>query len=213
MQTLKPCPFCGGNKLETYYCDIEGWIAHIKCLECDDMIGPMSDYKYETQEEAFEDAAVKWNTRPAAPVAGLELDKEATAENIARHISKSEKSGRLHEPTYNAAKAGALMALECSQAGAAIAAKDERLKEWQNKWAQTDILRLKAKAENAALAARVKELEERHESLLKDVVGDITTFRDTEPEEGETWESWYFAAFDLLIDRVRATFTDNSVEV
>jgi len=47
------------------------------------------------------------------PVEELELDKEATAENIARHISKCEKSGRLHEPTYNAAKAGALMALEC----------------------------------------------------------------------------------------------------
>ncbi|MBA8838118.1 Lar family restriction alleviation protein [Ochrobactrum sp. RH2CCR150] len=62
---LKPCPFCVGSNLETYYADIEGWIAHIKCIDCDDMIGPMSEFKYETQEEAYEDASKRWNTRPA----------------------------------------------------------------------------------------------------------------------------------------------------
>ena len=61
---LKPCPFCAGSNLETYYADIEGWIAHIKCIDCDDMIGPMSEFKYETQEEAYEDASKRWNTRP-----------------------------------------------------------------------------------------------------------------------------------------------------
>lgn len=43
-----------------------------------------------------------------------------------------------------------------SQAEELLAAKDERLKEWQNKWAQTDILRLKAEADNAAKDARIK---------------------------------------------------------
>lgn len=35
------------------------------------------------------------------------------------------------------------------------------------------------------------------------VASRIAVFRDMVPEEGETWESWYFAAFDLLADEVR----------
>nr|WP_278388442.1 Lar family restriction alleviation protein [Brucella intermedia] len=70
---LKPCPFCGSSDLETYYADIEGWIAHIKCIDCDDMIGPMSEFKYETQEEAYEDASKRWNTRPT-PVSPVSPD-------------------------------------------------------------------------------------------------------------------------------------------
>lgn len=31
-----------------------------------------------------------------------------------------------------------------------------------------------------------------------DILSRISVWRDYEPEEDETWESWYFAAFDLL---------------
>jgi hypothetical protein len=38
---------------------------------------------------------------------------------------------------------------------------------------------------------------------LDDVLSRIAVFRDYQPEEDETWESWYFAAFDLLCAEVR----------
>ena len=42
-----------------------------------------------------------------------DLDIEATAENIARNLSAID-GGRFHEPTYNAAKAGAIEGLKCA---------------------------------------------------------------------------------------------------
>jgi len=63
MADLLSCPFCGGENLEFYYADIEGWIAHVRCIECDDMIGPMSECKYDDKFEAAEDASTKWNRR------------------------------------------------------------------------------------------------------------------------------------------------------
>ncbi|NEI71017.1 hypothetical protein GR212_15670 [Rhizobium lusitanum] len=42
--------------------------------------------------------------------------------------------------------------------------------------------------------------------LLKDVIGDINTFRDMEPKEDESWQSWYEAAFDMVAQRIRETF-------
>ena len=53
-----------------------------------------------------------WATVPAAAVG--ELDIEATAENIARHVSAYKDSGRYHEPTYSNAKAVAIIALQCA---------------------------------------------------------------------------------------------------
>ncbi|NIH77361.1 putative transcriptional regulator [Ochrobactrum sp. P20RRXII] len=50
---------------------------------------------------------------PAVTDTGLELDIDATAENIACHLSNYKNSGRIHVPTYQGAKAGALMALQC----------------------------------------------------------------------------------------------------
>lgn len=35
-------------------------------------------------------------------------------------------------------------------------------------------------------------------AALKRIPERIAVFRDKEPEEDETWESWYFASFDLL---------------
>lgn len=67
---LKPCPFCGGNNLRFNLSDIEGWIAHVECTDCDDMLGPMSEYKYDDKADAEEDAAKVWNRRPALLEAG-----------------------------------------------------------------------------------------------------------------------------------------------
>lgn len=63
MSELLPCPFCGGNNLEIQHSDIEGWIAHVACKDCDDMIGPMSKYKYDDKDEAAADASEVWNRR------------------------------------------------------------------------------------------------------------------------------------------------------
>ena len=137
---LKPCPFCGGSNLDTYYCDIEGWIAHIKCDDCDDMIGPMSEWKYETKEEAYDDAAKRWNTRPAAPVEGF------------RRLSLV-RGGGLEDN-----KNGDYVRFD--QAEAIIAARDEtiRRQDIALRGALLEVERLKA--DNAALTARVKELSD-----------------------------------------------------
>ncbi|MDX0759572.1 restriction alleviation protein, Lar family [Sinorhizobium medicae] len=60
---LKPCPFCGSANLRFRDSDIEGWISHVECLDCDDMLGPMSKYKYDDVEDARADAANVWNRR------------------------------------------------------------------------------------------------------------------------------------------------------
>ncbi|MCI0999175.1 hypothetical protein HWD97_03665 [Ochrobactrum sp. C6C9] len=52
---------------------------------------------------------------PAATDTGLEIDIEATAENIARSMSNYKNSGRLHGPTYEVAKAAAILALTCAK--------------------------------------------------------------------------------------------------
>lgn len=64
---LLPCPFCGGVSLRFTHYDIDGWISHVECLDCDDMLGPMSAYKYDTKAEAEVDAAEVWNRRSPAP--------------------------------------------------------------------------------------------------------------------------------------------------
>ncbi len=66
---LKPCPFCGGNNLRFRLSDIEGWIAHVECTDCDDMLGPMSEWKHDEKEDAEKDAAAVWNKRPAIEAA------------------------------------------------------------------------------------------------------------------------------------------------
>ena len=66
-EELKPCPFCGGNNLQFRLSDIEGWIAHVECTDCDDMLGPMSEWKHDEKEDAEKDAAAVWNKRAAPP--------------------------------------------------------------------------------------------------------------------------------------------------
>ena len=61
--TLEPCPFCGGMKLDVVTEDIDHYIAHVRCLDCDDMLGPMSEYKYADPGDARADAICRWNKR------------------------------------------------------------------------------------------------------------------------------------------------------
>lgn len=77
---LLPCPFCGGKNLRFNLSDIEGWIAHVECTDCDDMIGPMSKYKHDDKADAEKDAAEVWNIRPPAP--HLNVDSKPTTWGI-----------------------------------------------------------------------------------------------------------------------------------
>lgn len=36
-----------------------------------------------------------------------------------------------------------------------------------------------------------------------DIMSRIAVFREHEPEEGETWESWYYASFDMLLSEIK----------
>lgn len=79
---LLPCPFCGGNNLRFQLDDIDGWVAHVECVDCDDMLGPMSAFKYDTQQEAQGDAANVWNTR--APTSDAQIAAAVQEEREAR---------------------------------------------------------------------------------------------------------------------------------
>ena len=162
---LKPCPFCGGSNLDTYYCDIEGWIAHIKCDDCDDMIGPMSEFKYENKEEAYEDASKRWDTRPAAPVEGLKtvgFDLEEIRKAVFGDVGDEPDVYSDYDYLCELSRKMREAVRFCSQAEAIIAAKDAKIADLENELSsfrssfkeQTSL-----KADNAALTARVKELE------------------------------------------------------
>lgn len=55
-------------------------------------------------------------------------------------------------------------------------------------------------------ALRLTQHPDVREALESDVLSILYTYRDHEPEEDESWESWYFAAFDLACMAVRARF-------
>ncbi|WP_247997031.1 Lar family restriction alleviation protein [Brucella tritici] len=157
---LKPCPFCGGNNLNTYYCDIEGWIAHIKCDDCDDMIGPMSEYKYESQEEAYEDAATRWNTRPAPAATDTGL-VTVGGEYLDGHTWKPMPAG-VTDFALRGFKTRALCAR--SQAEELLAAKDADMDQVLADNRRCIVRIAELEADNAAKDARVKELEKELEN-------------------------------------------------
>jgi len=47
-------------------------------------------------------------------------------------------------------------------------------------------------------------------SLLQEVLGKIEDFRDMSPENDETWENWYFAAFEMLTRAIKEVFERNN---
>jgi hypothetical protein len=85
---LAPCPFCGGSNLRAKTNDIDGYIAHIECLDCDDMLGPMSEYKYDDEDEAIADASQAWNRRAASPQPPAPGAEVVAAEAAYRHVKE-----------------------------------------------------------------------------------------------------------------------------
>ncbi len=141
---LKPCPFCGGPAMECHVVE-----PSVQCERCPvGMVG-------ETEAEAIE----RWNTRPAPAATDTGLvtglwtmtDVNGKPTNVTTSVNDAKVWRDL----------GYVLTeyVTRSQAEELLAEKDERLKDWQNKWVQTDLLRLKAEADNAAKDARIKELE------------------------------------------------------
>lgn len=61
---ILPCPFCGSDKVLIKHDNIDGWVSYLCCGgDCDDMVGPMSKFKYEDKDEATKDAINQWNHR------------------------------------------------------------------------------------------------------------------------------------------------------
>jgi Lar family restriction alleviation protein len=84
-EQLKPCPFCGGKELSFQRHDIDGWISYVQCGACDGEVhGPDSEYKYDSQDEADEDAAQVWNRRADDP-------QSMSSEALAAHIAELQK--------------------------------------------------------------------------------------------------------------------------
>jgi Lar family restriction alleviation protein len=63
---LKPCPFCGSEKLrcsEVEACGPDNtWTARLTCAECD-ADGPPSEDWHDTRDQAVDAAFVAWNRR------------------------------------------------------------------------------------------------------------------------------------------------------
>lgn len=156
MQKLEPCPFCHKTsylKVEPFFeSSFEGYYGFTVVCSAAGFEGTergcgSSGGWGETED----DAATAWNTRPSAPVEGLE--------NLGFQSLDGETWVRR------------------SQAEAVIAAKDEELLSLSNSLTFTDKLasqRLeraeKAEADNAALTARIKELEEQVRFHVDDAV-------------------------------------------
>ena len=66
---ILPCPFCGAKETRIQYDDIDGWVAYVCCDgsygagSCEDMVGPMSKFKYDDKDDAAKDAINQWNRR------------------------------------------------------------------------------------------------------------------------------------------------------
>lgn len=71
---LPLCPFCQ-QQTDWNLDDIDGWIASVSCSGCD-MVGPMSEFKYDDPEEAKVDALARWHRGfPPAADAGEVREK------------------------------------------------------------------------------------------------------------------------------------------
>ncbi|MBD7992882.1 Lar family restriction alleviation protein [Ochrobactrum sp. Sa2BUA5] len=143
MQTLKPCPFCGpGESVVECYTDDYGYWK-VGCGRC----GSHSGTRPQSDPDAKSKIISTWNTRPAAPVEGLER--------------------------YGYDRKGEVVLFEngafvlYSQSEAIIAAERaekesvERIRDfWFNTAHSLSEQIEKLEADNAALTARVKGMEE-----------------------------------------------------
>ena len=66
MTRLKPCPFCGGNKIRNIY---RNGYHYVLCESCFAVGGPGKNFDEDCNpvetDDVIQDAMIKWNTRPA----------------------------------------------------------------------------------------------------------------------------------------------------
>ena len=85
---LKPCPFCGGDKLELFNSDTRFWQVHCKDGYCD-TYGPIIKDMGEGSREIQKWASGAWNRRPSQWIdVNDRLPKDNTV-LLARDISGS----------------------------------------------------------------------------------------------------------------------------
>ena len=146
---LKPCPFCGGKAHYTKEIASAGLAAVVTCSDNDCCTN---------HAETLQKAIDLWNTRPAAPVEGLETVKQ--------ELLGSVKFFDDFPPSIqNMANIRVVEAAHkyVEKAEAIIAAKErernDSCKAWRDAFDSMHRRAMDAEADNAALTARVKELE------------------------------------------------------
>lgn len=147
---LKPCPFCGGKAHYTKEIASAGLAAVVTCSDNDCCTN---------HAETLQKAIDLWNTRPAAPVEGL----ETKGWEVKRYNNGGRWLGTalyIVKPSISSAAPTYVEELVArSQAEAIIAAERERANNFQAELWGCEIDLNAAKADNAALTVRVKELE------------------------------------------------------
>ena len=146
---LKPCPFCGGKAHYTKEIASAGLAAVVTCSDNDCCTN---------HAETLQKAIDLWNTRPAAPVEGLETVKQ--------ELLGSVKFFDDFPPSIqNMANIRVVEAAHkyVEKAEAIIAAKErernDSCKAWRDAFDSMHRRAMDAEADNAALTARVKELD------------------------------------------------------
>ena len=164
---LKPCPFCGSKARmwpSQTKSDSEGSYEIIGCSNIDCLIEPTTD-----EYLPYAEAVIRWNTRPAAPVEGLETVKWQVKDFADSWFTVDNELGAQAAAEHYGSLVRELVTR--SQAEAIIAAKEEAVKSrinyWSEHYAQQHDRAEKAEDENAALTARVKELDGECNDLVK----------------------------------------------
>lgn len=212
---LKPCPFCGGEAELDYE---QGFFVAsgksekrvaIYCTKCDaDMGMCYSDFPEYDHDQMAAILADKWNTRPAAPVEGVETAGYRVVNNGLVGLNTK-------KPDATALNSGILAEelVKRSQAEAIIAAKDARIAELKKSLTDREWIsnkhnehRAKYKADNATLTARVKGLEaERGEALKGNRYAQLERIATKRAEALET----QLAAAEGTLASIAHTFSKN----
>lgn len=150
MRTLKPCPFCNSTDVSVNRSEITcmSWVSCTSCgLETPSETGV-------TDEQAIS----YWNTRPAAPVEGLETKGYMRPEDrgqLSFWVSKNQNA-YYREPVVARPQAEAIIAAE--------RAKGEK---FEKMWLDVEVENTKLKTDNEALTARFGELEKINADLCR----------------------------------------------
>jgi hypothetical protein len=185
---LKNCPFCGG--IEKVKCTLFMSVFQVQCFEC-----KSSAYGSNNKDQAV----TAWNTRPAAPVEGLERYSLEEWNPVPRHYSYI-------EPDVN----GDYVRFEQAEELLAAANNDTLAAEAELHIVRNDLSKQmsivrttredreiyrnraeKAEADNAALTVRVTELEETvrdditfAKGLKNQLAADRKALRNIDEDEG-----------------------------